>query len=156
MYDTLNTLGLVTGLTLGISYAIWWCIHLYRSERPEPSKYSLYIIVPKGWGFEKWLVNNKHYCSKLLVFKQGKRCSYHYHKRKHETFYILRGSFIIWASWDKGLNNATQLELNQGDSMVIPRGMRHRMQCISPGGGTILETSTTHYEEDSYIIEKGD
>lgn len=25
-------------------------------------------FVPKGWGFEKWIVNNEEYCGKLLYF----------------------------------------------------------------------------------------
>ena len=29
-------------------------------------------VVPKGWGFEKWIVNNEQYCGKLLYFIKGK------------------------------------------------------------------------------------
>ena len=36
--------------------------------------------VPKGWGYEKWIVNTPEYCGKLLFFNEGKRCSWHYHK----------------------------------------------------------------------------
>ena len=38
------------------------------------------IYVPKGWGYEHWIVNKKEYCGKILFFKKGKRCSWHYHK----------------------------------------------------------------------------
>ena len=38
--------------------------------------------VPKGWGYEKWIVNTDEYCGKLLFFNKGKRCSWHYHKIK--------------------------------------------------------------------------
>jgi len=24
-------------------------------------------MVPKGWGFEKWIVNNEKYCGKILL-----------------------------------------------------------------------------------------
>ena len=30
--------------------------------------------VPKGWGYEKWIVNTDEYCGKLLFFNKGKRC----------------------------------------------------------------------------------
>ena len=42
-------------------------------------------FVPKGWGFEKWIVNKPEYCGKLLYFVKGKRCSWHYHKIKDEV-----------------------------------------------------------------------
>ncbi|BCU98886.1 MAG: hypothetical protein CM15mV24_1110 [Bellamyvirus sp.] len=47
--------------------------------------------VPKGWGYEKWIVNTEEYCGKLLFFNEGKRCSWHYHKLKDETFYLQSG-----------------------------------------------------------------
>ncbi len=31
---------------------------------------------PKGWGYEKWLVNKEEYCGKLLYFVKGKRGSW--------------------------------------------------------------------------------
>ena len=52
---------------------------------------SLVKHVPKGWGYEKWIVNNEKYCGKLLFFEKGKKCSWHYHKLKHETFYLHSG-----------------------------------------------------------------
>ena len=30
-------------------------------------------FVPKGWGFEKWIVNCEEYCGKLLYFVKGKK-----------------------------------------------------------------------------------
>ena len=39
-------------------------------------------IVPKGWGHEKWIVNNEMYCGKILFMEKNKRCSWHYHKSK--------------------------------------------------------------------------
>ena len=48
-------------------------------------KHSIPItFVPKGWGFEKWIVNCDEYCGILLYFVIGKRCSWHYHKLKDE------------------------------------------------------------------------
>ena len=44
-------------------------------------------FVPKGWGYEKWIVNNEEYCGKLLFLAKGKKCSWHFHKLKDEVFY---------------------------------------------------------------------
>jgi hypothetical protein len=52
-------------------------------------------FVPKGWGFEKWIVNNEEYCGKLLYFVKGKRCSWHYHELKDEVFYIQSGKILL-------------------------------------------------------------
>jgi hypothetical protein len=30
-------------------------------------------FVPKGWGWEKWIVNKPEYCGKLLFFEEGKK-----------------------------------------------------------------------------------
>ena len=45
---------------------------------------SEFKIVPKGWGYEKWIVNKSEYCGKLLYFMRDKKCSWHYHKLKDE------------------------------------------------------------------------
>ena len=37
-------------------------------------------IYPKGWGYEKWIVNKDEYCGKLLHIIKGKKCYWHYHK----------------------------------------------------------------------------
>jgi len=52
-------------------------------------------FVQKGWGWESWIANNDQYCGKLLFFKKGKRCSFHYHKKKHETFYVQSGRLLV-------------------------------------------------------------
>ena len=49
-------------------------------------------IVPKGWGYEKWIVNTEEYCGKLLHLIKGKKCSWHYHTLKDETFYAITQS----------------------------------------------------------------
>ena len=33
------------------------------------------VIHPKGWGYEKWIVNKEDYCGKLLHMIKGKKCS---------------------------------------------------------------------------------
>ena len=52
-------------------------------------------FVPKGWGFEKWIVNCEEYCGKVLYFVKGKRCSWHYHKLKDEVFYVQSGKILL-------------------------------------------------------------
>ncbi len=57
--------------------------------------------VNKVWGSEEWIVNNSTYCGKILNIKKGYRSSIHYHKNKHETFYLL-GKFY-WSQMENML-----------------------------------------------------
>jgi len=111
-------------------------------------------FVPKGWGFEKWIVNKEEYCGKLLYFAKDKRCSWHYHKLKDEVFYIQSGKIVVKYSREDDLLNATSVILERGDSFHVSRGLRHQM--IALEDTELFEFSTQHFDEDSYRIIKGD
>ena len=111
-------------------------------------------FVPKGWGFEKWIVNNEEYCGKLLYFVKGKMCSWHYHKLKDEVFYIQSGKMLVKYSDDDDLENAKELILEKGENFHVYRGLRHRM--IALEDTELFEFSTQHFDSDSYRLEKGD
>jgi len=111
-------------------------------------------FVPKGWGFEKWIVNNEKYCGKLLFFVKGKRCSWHYHKLKDETFFIQSGKILLkWSDGDD-IINSHEVILAKGDSWHVNIGQRHQM--IALEDTELFEFSTQHFEEDSYRLIKGD
>ena len=84
-------------------------------------------FVPKGWGFEKWIVNCEEYCGKLLYFVKGKRCSWHYHVLKDEVFYIQSGKVLLKYADSDDINSAKEVELGPGDKFHIYRGLRHQM-----------------------------
>lgn len=110
---------------------------------------------PKStWGYERWATNNDKYCGKLLYFNKNKRCSWHYHRIKDETFYVSSGKAIIKHSFEDDINNACSTLLKKGDTFHVPVGMRH--QVIALEDTEILEISTTHFEDDSYRLIKGD
>ena len=111
-------------------------------------------FVPKGWGFENWIVNCEEYCGKLLFFVKGKKCSWHYHVLKDEVFYIQSGKLLVKYSEADDLNSAEQVVLEKGDTFHVYRGLRHQM--IALQDTELFEFSTQHFDEDSYRIEKGD
>ena len=111
-------------------------------------------FVPKGWGFEKWIVNNEEYCGKLLYFVKGRRCSWHYHVLKDEVFYIQSGKMLVKYSEDDDLDNAQELILERGDNFHVYRGLRHQMLALEDT--ELFEFSTQHFDSDSYRIQKGD
>jgi len=116
-------------------------------------------FVPKGWGFEKWIVNCEEYCGKLLYFVKGKRCSWHYHKLKDEVFYVQSGKIKVRYSdgdimYKHGILMAEEKILGPGDNFHVYRGLRHQMIAIEDT--ELFEFSTQHFDEDSYRIKKGD
>ena len=111
-------------------------------------------FVPKGWGFEKWIVNCEEYCGKLLYFAKGRRCSWHYHKLKDEVFYIQSGKLLVKFSDEDNLNMANEVVLTKGDNFHVYRGLRHQMVALEDT--ELFEFSTQHFYEDSYRIQKGD
>lgn len=109
-------------------------------------------IYTKGWGHELWVHNDEKYCGKLLVLLKGKRCSLHFHVKKHETFCIIRGLVQIELIHANGKKET--LTMPPGAAIEIPPGLVHRFTGIEDS--EIAEFSTQHFEEDSYRIERGD
>lgn len=101
-------------------------------------------LIPKLWGYEKWLENNEKYCSKLLSLNQGYQCSLHYHKIKDETFLIIKG----YVRMEVGKEI---LYMKEGSFVRITPGTLHRFRGLKDS--EIIEISTHHMEEDSYRVK---
>ena len=114
--------------------------------------------VEKGWGHELWVHNDERYCGKLLFFNKGKKCSFHYHAIKHETFYLQSGKMILKIIPLDELTTTTmpipEIELNPGDAYEIPRNTVHQMTALEDS--ELFEFSTEHFDSDSHRIVKGD
>jgi len=108
-------------------------------------KETLVKHVQKVWGYEDWLVNNNLYCGKILHVQRQHCCSYHYHKLKDETFYILKGHVVM------ELNN-NRFDMLQGDVVRIKPGDKHRFFGIDDTD--IIEISTRHFDSDSHRLIK--
>jgi quercetin dioxygenase-like cupin family protein len=105
------------------------------------------VFVPKSWGHEKWLVNNDLYCGKILHISKGHCSSYHFHKLKDETFYILNGQILL------ELQAGDKL-MKEGDAIRLSPDTRHRL--IAMEDSNVLEISTQHLDEDSYRVIDSD
>ena len=110
--------------------------------------------VTKGWGYEKWIVNKEEYCGKLLFFKKGKRCSWHFHKLKDEVFYLQSGKMIVRYSSGDNPELANEILLEPGQNFYVPVGLRHQMEALE--NCELFEFSTQHFDEDSHRIKGGD
>ena len=110
-------------------------------------------IVKKGWGCEKIIHNSDGYCGKILCFNKGKKCSYHHHIVKTETFYCV-GKILLRYGYDDNISNAKEIVLETGDHFHVPVGLRHQMEALEDT--ELFEFSTTDYPEDSIRIVRGD
>ncbi len=107
----------------------------------------------KGWGREEWIVNNDLYCGKFLHFKKNSAGSMHFHLKKSETWFLLRGRIKL-IQIDTADAEHHVMYLNAGEAVHIPNLSPH--QVIAIEDSTIIEFSTPHEETDSYRVEKGD
>jgi mannose-6-phosphate isomerase len=113
----------------------------------EPQNY-----VEKLWGTEHWLVNNSHYCGKILTLAPGWMCSLHYHPVKTETFYCLGGAVRLEVH-EKGAPAEYKVILLAGDAYTIPAATPHRFQALYGKQAKLLEISTPHSDEDVVRLE---
>lgn len=138
--------------------------------------------ISKGWGHELVIYNNELYCGKKLFFSKGLRCSWHVHHVKDETFFLQSGKLLVIYSDNDCLNgrrvlvhgtesNVHKMDfladwfyfhlegadvtiLEPGDTFHVHPGLRHMMYGLLDT--EMFEFSTTHREEDSVRILKGD
>jgi len=109
--------------------------------------------INKGWGSEIIFANNELYCGKLLNFDKGSRFSMHFHMEKDETWYISKGTVLLkWINTEDASNK--QEILKEGDVVRNRPGEPHQVEALTDA--VIFEVSTTHFDEDSYRIQRGD
>jgi len=99
--------------------------------------------VKKVWGKELW-VENREYCGKKLLLNRGFRCSLHHHKKKEETFYLIRGKILMEVGDKKWI-------MKPEDSVYIPPNTWHRFTGLT--NAQIIEFSSHHEDSDSYRKE---
>ena len=110
--------------------------------------------VDKEWGYEIWLANNKdeNYCAKILFIEKNKSTSMHYHIKKHETMYVLRGKLLIDGLAERHTqSHKYSILVEQGQSVEIERGRAHKL-IAHHEDLMIVEASTFHEDEDSHRL----
>lgn len=115
---------------------------------------SSYPLVPKGWGHEIWVVNTEDYCGKRFFLRNGKRCSWHYHREKDETIMVLSGRVKFEFGSGDDLQSAAVFEAGPGEAVRLTPGVRHRFTGLEDSH--LIEFSTQHKDEDSIRVIRGD
>ena len=112
-------------------------------------------IVKKGWGHELIWCSNDLYCGKHMVFeKAGSKFSMHFHSKKHETWIVQKGSFIVkWIDTKDATVHETLLEM--GDVWENTPFSPH--QLIALEDHSVIEEVSTHDDPaDNYRVFPGD
>ena len=91
-------------------------------------------IVRKPWGREIIYAKSTRYIGKLLIIEKGHRLSLQYHRRKHETIYILEGRPVIRLG-------GRRVTARPGTAFIIPPKIIHRFEAPYERV-TLLEVST--------------
>jgi len=120
-----------------------------KPARVEAFKASTPQIVSKSWGHEK-IIFNGQYCLKVLVFHARTNSSFHYHKKKHETFYVQKGEILFGVCNSDDPSSLVEHRLREGESFTVPPGVRHQFYAITEA--EILEGSTFHDEADTVRV----
>ena len=135
-------------------------------------------FVNKRWGYELWIENSKDYCGKHLHVVPNQWCSFHYHKNKKETFYVISGELLVahapysddlaknvrvlsdprhdWrssASCKSCFYHRFKTEvLKNGESLTIEPYILHTFTSNTSGPCDFMEISTFHEDSDSIRV----
>lgn len=95
---------------------------------------------------EFWVANEQQagYCGKFLFVDDGQTCPYHKHNRKHETFFVMKGTVRM-------VIDGQEKVLEQGDGLAMPPGQRHSFTGIGPA--LLLEVSMPSIRGDSFFTD---
>ncbi len=96
---------------------------------------------------EFWVANEEElgYCGKFLFMFDGQTCPRHYHKMKHETFFVVKGRIRMRMGDD-------EFVMDQGDVLTMPQGTYHSFTGL--GNALILEVSMPSVRRDSFFENK--
>ena len=109
--------------------------------------------IVKMWGREI-ILHDGAYCCKLLEYDGLRTSSEHYHETKHETFVILSGLFeISWYMLDNVNDRQDAARMGPGACIVLEPRTVHRLTCVSPTGGIIVEASSKEDPNDCIRIK---
>jgi len=77
----------------------------------------------KPWGYFSVLWKGEGYLAKFVSVDPGKRLSLQFHRDRNEYWVIVEGSALV-------MLGVSDFNLNQGGTLVISRGVSHRIANI--------------------------
>lgn len=96
-------------------------------------------LVKKPWGREVIFAKHARYVGKIITIERGHRLSLQYHRKKHETVYVLEGRLRL--TLGRGART-----LGPGSAFAVAPGKRHRFEARS-SRVTLVEVSTPELDD---------
>jgi D-lyxose ketol-isomerase len=95
---------------------------------------------------EFWIANEIRagYCGKYMFVFDGQTCPLHSHRRKHETFFVVKGRICLRAG-------RKTLRLSEGSVVPVAPGVVHSF--MGEGNALLLELSTPCQIADNVFVE---
>jgi mannose-6-phosphate isomerase-like protein (cupin superfamily) len=96
---------------------------------------------------EYWIANEAKagYCGKFLFVFDGQACPLHWHRHKHETFFIVRGK--VEMSFDGSMRTMVA-----GDCLAVAPRIRHGF--TGKGPALLLEVSKPCVVQDNFFQDR--
>ena len=96
----------------------------------------------RPWGEFRVLAEDPEFKVKRIDVLPGKRLSYQRHTRRKEHWLVVSGRARVTL-------DGRDIELGPGQSIDVPVGAAHRVECISPEKLVFIEVQTgTYFGED--------
>lgn len=119
-----------------------WGINLHTMEG-MPLHFGLNDFYTTG-ETEFWIINDhtNNYCGKFLFVFKDQTCPAHFHKKKHETFYIVRGTVRMKVNGEEKI-------LDQGSIFVMNQNDTHCFTGLTDA--LLLEVSNASITDDNFF-----
>ena len=103
----------------------------------------------RPWGRFFIIDEQSTYKLKRIEVDPGKRLSYQYHKKRSEVWIIIKGKGTIT------LNDKVK-EYSKGETILIPQGMKHRIENNTKYKVVFIEIQTGSYFGEDDIVRLED
>ena len=105
-------------------------------------------IQERPWGKYIVITDESNYKLKRIEVDPGGRLSYQYHNKRSEAWTIVEGKGTITL-------DVKVKEYNQGETLLIPQGVKHRIENKNDHKVVFIEVQTGEYfgEDDIIRIE---
>jgi len=102
----------------------------------------------KNTGHIEYIIANEMkegYCGKFIFMFKGQRCPCHYHKKKHETFFVLKGEVLMKV-------DGKEIVLKKGDVLPMDRYNSHTFKALK--NSLIIEVSQPSVKNDNFFKDE--
>lgn len=98
----------------------------------------------KCWGSNTEIFQNDIVSVNLLNLVKGGVCSWHFHRHRHNTFYLVSGKVIIRTEFG-------ETELTPGKSVLVQAPMKHQFEALEDS--ELIEVMYVQYCSEDIVRE---